>query len=171
MKMKENKLSERMKMEAVGLGLCEQWTKEWTDGTTKEGMMEKFVRGIDFCIEHDWPSVKVMKRDFGDVMHDYGVYADENVEAVNAPLVVLNGECVGNIEYMGTATGEVYARHRSEAKIKVRGLTRCFVSLYDEAEVSVECEEGCRVFVYVHGGRVKKTKGNVTIRDKRNEKK
>lgn len=28
-KMKERKLSERMKKEAVELGLCAQWTAEW----------------------------------------------------------------------------------------------------------------------------------------------
>ena len=164
--MEERKLSERMKGEAVKLGLCGQWTEEWKEGTSKDEMVEKFVRGLDFCIEHDWPSTKVMKREFGDVIHRHGVYVDENVEARNAPVVVLNGECVADIRYTGTATGEVYVRHRSEARVRVEGLTRAFISLYDEGEVDVECEEGCRAFVYQYGGKVRKTRGDVVVRRK-----
>lgn len=168
--MEEKRLSERMKREAVGLGLCGQWTAAWDEDSSRDGMVRKFVRGIDFCIEHDWPSVRVMKRDFGDVIHRHGVYADENVECVNAPMVVLNGECVADIEYTGTSTGEVYVRHRSEARVRVSGLARCFVSLHDCGEVSVECDEGCKAFVYLHGGTVRKAVGDVVVRDKRKEK-
>lgn len=164
----EEKLSRRMKAEAVGLGLCAEWTADWSDGTDRDGLVRKFVRGIDFCIEHDWPSVDVMKRDFGDVIHRHGVYADENVEASDAPMVVLNGECVGDISYGGTTAGEVYVRHRSEATVRVGGAARAFVSVYDDGEVSVECEDGAKCFVYLHGGRVKKTRGDVAVRDRRN---
>lgn len=59
---KERRLSDKMKHEAVTLGLCAQWTAEWQDGTSKDEMVEKFVEGIDFCIQHNWPSVEVMKR-------------------------------------------------------------------------------------------------------------
>ena len=164
--MVEKKLSDRMKGEAVKLGLCKQWTEEWTEGTSKDEMVEKFVRGLDFCIEHDWPSAKVMKKEFGDVIHSHGVYVDENVEARNAPVVVLNGECVAALKYDGMSTGEGYVRHRSEAKIRVCGLARVFVSLYDEGEVDVECEEGCKAFVYRHGGRLRKKKGDVKVRER-----
>lgn len=165
-KMDEGRLSERMKKEAVWLGLCAQWTEEWGDNASKDEMVRKFVRGLDFCIEHDWPSTKVMKRDFGDVIHNHGVYVDENVECMDAPMVILNGECVADIRYDGTTTGEVYVRHKSEARIKARGLTRVFINLYDDGEVDVDCDDGCRVFVYRHGGKVRKAVGDVIVREK-----
>ena len=169
MRTKETALSERMKSEAIDLGLCQKWTEEWKVGTPKDEMVRKFIRGIDFCIEHDWPSVQVIKRDFGDVIHNHGVYADENVEAYNAPMVILNGECVADLEYTWTAAGEVYVRHNSEANIHVKGVARCFVSVYDKGEVNVECDEGARCFVYLYGGCVKKElgDGSIVIRDKR----
>ena len=76
---KRKRLSDRMKNEAVSLGLCAEWTAEWRDGITKDEMAEKYVRGIDFCITHDWPSCDVIKKEFGDVMHNHGVYVDESV--------------------------------------------------------------------------------------------
>jgi hypothetical protein len=36
--------------------------------------------------------------------------------------------------------------------------------------VEVYCEEGAKAFVYLHGGRVRKTRGDVTIREKHKEK-
>lgn len=164
---RKSRLSDKMKDEAIKLGLCQQRTKEWKDGTSKDEMVRKFIRGIDFCIEHNWPSVQVIKRDFGDVIHNHGVYADENVVACNAPIIILNGECVAELEYTWTAAGEVYVRHKSKAKISVRGVARCFVSVYDESEVSVECEEGAKCFIYLYGGHVKSKDGDVIIRDKR----
>lgn len=66
-----------MKNEAVSLGLCAQWTAEWHDNSSKHEMVEKFVKGIDFCIGKNWPSTKDMKKYFGDVIHDHGVYVNE----------------------------------------------------------------------------------------------
>lgn len=55
-------ISLKMKNEAVSLGLCDKWQEEWTAQTTKEEMIEKFIRGQDFCIKHDWPSVSQIKK-------------------------------------------------------------------------------------------------------------
>ena len=105
--MKERQLSDKMKAEAMGLALCQQWTNEWEDNTSKDEMVRKFVRGIDFCIDHNWPDVKTIKRQFGDVIHNHGVWADENVSVTNAPMTILNGECVCDATFDGTGAGEV----------------------------------------------------------------
>ena len=105
--MKERQLSDKMKAEAMGLGLCQQWTNEWEDNTSKDEMVRKFVRGIDFCIDHNWPDVKTIKRQFGDVIHNHGVWADENVSVTNAPMTILNGERVCDATFDGTGAGEV----------------------------------------------------------------
>lgn len=155
-----------MKNEAVSLGLCAQWTADWRDGTSKDEMVEKFVRGIDFCISNNWPSTKDMKRYFGDVIHRHGVYVDENVGCHNSPMVILNGECVAQAEYDMASTGEIYARHESSLRLRVAGLARVFVSLYDNAELRVECEAPAKCFVYQYGGKIVKQRGNVVVRDR-----
>lgn len=161
----ERKLSERMKKEAVGLGLCAQWTAEWTDGTTKDEMAEKFVQGLDFCIEHDWPSTEVMKKDFGDVMHRHGVYVDERVSVRDTDTLILNGRCDASVTYSGASVGNVYVRHTSHAKIRVMGFAYVHVSVYDGAKVEVECERLAKCFVYRYGGEVKSS-GNVVVRER-----
>ena len=159
-------LSERLKGEAVKLGLCEQWQGEWPDGASKDDMAEKFVRGQDFCIKHDWPSVKVIKRHFGDVMHRHGVYADEEFYISNKPMLILVGKCEGHVVIDGRHTSTIYVRHTSRLHIKADGEARVFVSVYDDGVVEAEAEEYAKIFVYRHGGSVEKAEGDVRVREK-----
>lgn len=159
-------LSDTMKEEAVSLGLCAQWTSEWEDNSSKDDMVEKFVDGIDFCIGRNWPSTKVMKKCFGDVIHDHGVYVDENVKLSNPSMLILNGECVADIDYNLAGSGEIYVRHKCSLHLKAHGASRVFVNLLDDAELHVECEDTAKVFVYQYGGKVVKSDGKVIVRDR-----
>lgn len=159
-------LSKRLKGEAVKLGLCEQWQGEWPDGASKDDMAEKFVRGQDFCIKHDWPSVNVIKRYFGDVMHRHGVYADEGCFLSNVPTLIFVGNCEGHVVIDGRHTSTIYVRHTSKVEVKAKGEARVFVSVYDDAVVETEAEEYAKIFVYRHGGSIAKADGDVIVRDK-----
>lgn len=163
---KEN-LSDKMKSEAVSLGLCAQWTADWKDGSSKDEMVEKFVKGIDFCIGRDWPSTHDMKKYFGSVIHKHGVYVDESVGLVNPSIAILNGHCEGLIEYEWLSNGEIHVRHDSTLKLRVKGLSKVFVNLHDHARLRVECEEGSKCFVYQYGGEIEEKSGSVVIRDRR----
>lgn len=163
---KERKLSDRLKKEAIGLGLCGKWTSEWTDDTTRDELVDKFVNGIDFCVQHDWPSTEVMKKSFGDVIHKHGVYVDENVNKEDPDTLVLNGRCDGRITCGMFSIGNIYVRHKSHARVRVKDFAYVHISVYDDADVEVYCERGAKCFVYQYGGKVTAT-GSVTIR-KRN---
>lgn len=162
---KRKKLSDRMKNEAVSLGLCAEWTAEWRDGSTKDEMAEKYVRGIDFCIAHNWPSCDVIKREFGDVMHSHGVYVDESVRLRNPGTVILNGHCDATITCDGYSVTNVYVRHKSKLSIVCRGFANVRVNVLDDACVTVDSEPPAKAFVYHYSGDVKAS-GNAVVRDR-----
>lgn len=159
-------LSDKMKEEAVSLGLCAQWTAEWKDNSSKDEMVDKFVTGIDFCIKHNFPSTKVMKKDFGDVIHAHGVYVDENVRLTNPELVILNGCCVSNISYDMITAGEIYVRHDCTLSLYVRGMSFIVVNVYDNARVEVHTDEYSKCTVFQYGGEVIASEG-VKVRDRK----
>lgn len=163
--MEEKDLSARMRDEAIGLGLCKQWTEEWGDAG-KHAMCEKFIDGLDFCINHNWPSVDVIKNEFGDVMHEYGIYADESVNIDGEGTIVLNGHCEGSIGVTDTSVGNIYVRHSSEARINVKDYAYVHINVYDNASVVVSCEATARCFVYHYGGQVKVEGKHVVIRER-----
>lgn len=160
-------LSDKMKNEAVSLGLCAQWTAEWEDNSSKDEMVEKFVNGIDFCIARDWPSVDVIKKKFGGVIHKHGVYADENIALRNpSNTVILCGNCNADITLDGMAACEIYVRHGSVLHLKTNDFARAFVNVLDDATVNVESADDSRTFVYQYGGSIKQCVGNTHIRDR-----
>lgn len=160
-------LSRRMKKEAVSLGLCSQWNAEWDNNASDDEVAEMFIRGIEFCIDKNWPSVETIKA-YRDMMRRHGIYADDVVSLTNPKIAVLNGSSNANIEYEWMDSGEIYVRHKSVLYLKAKGLSRVFVNLYDNTELYVECEDEARVFVYQYGGKVNEANGDVTVRDRRN---
>ena len=162
---KERRLSDKMKHEAVTLGLCAQWTAEWQDGTSKDDMVEKFVEGIDLCIQHNWPSVEVMKKSFGDVIHRHGVYVDESTSLLNPSTAIFNGHCDASVTCCDYAVSNIYVRHKSKVRITAGDQSYVRVNLYDDSEATIHCEGSARCFVYHYGGRLT-SEGRVTVRER-----
>ena len=163
----DKKLSLEMKAQAVNLGLCKMWTDEWEDDTSKEELVGKFIAGLDFCLEHDWPSVADMKRLFGGVMQKQGVFADERVAIKNAATTILNGSCECSATFDGCASGDIYVRHKSILRVKAHDDARVFVTVLNNASVEVTADGASKVFVYRYDdGKVLSSNGNVVIRDK-----
>lgn len=155
-------ISDEMKTQAIGLGLCQQWQDEWADNTTKDELVDKFVRGLDFCIQHDFPTTKVMKECFGDTIHRHGVYVDEKVRTASQSTVILNGECDAEIEYGDFDCARVWVRHNSRANITVNGFAVVKVFVLDKSEVHIKNSSCRKVKVYKYGGCVT-CEGDVTI--------
>lgn len=163
--MEEKDLSARMRDEAIDLGLCKQWTEEW-GYAGKHAMCEKFINGLDFCINHNWPSVDVIKNEFGDVIHEHGIYADENVDIKGEDTIVLNGHCQGSVGVVNASVGNIYVRHTSDVRISVKDYAYVHISVYDDASVTISCEATARCFVYHYGGQVKTEGKNIVIRER-----
>lgn len=157
-------ISLKMRSEAVSLGLCDKWQEEWTSQTTKEEMIEKFIRGQDFCIKHDWPSVSQIKKYGKGLINRYGVYADEKFVS-DSPTTIAMGSCDGSIYADKHDVRVVYLRHKSKIKIEARGESRVFISIYDDSHADIKCYENAKVFVYRYGGTVK-ANGDVKVRQR-----
>ena len=160
-------VSADLKNKAILLGLCDQWQAEWKPDTSKDDLVEKYIKGLDFCIEHNYPSNEYMLKHFDGIMQRHGVYVGDEVELINSKQVVLNGECTEKIEYNGFSVGNIYIRHFSDIKIVASGNAKVFVSLYDLANLEIKCSENAKVIVNRFGSGKIIHAGNVVIRDKR----
>lgn len=155
-------VSQELKQRAVQIGLCTQWTEEWGE-PDKHELCEKYVKGIDFCIEHNYPNTEYMKHYFDGIMQEHGIFVDEALSLVNPKMVIANGKCSGIVSFKDFGVGTMYVRHDSEIKIEADGFSKVFISVYDNAKVEVVQKENAKVYVYLHGGKVKKT-GEVLVR-------
>lgn len=136
-------LSETLKQQAVNLGLCKQWTDAWIDCNQQE-LIDKYKKGIDFCIEHQYPSNEFIKENFDTtLLHQNLIYVDEHLSLDYAPsgVYILNGECTGTLHFREWAAATVYVRHESHVHIIAEDFAKVFVRVYDGGEVDV-CNVG-----------------------------
>ena len=158
-------IAEKYKEEGRRHGMCDKVFNELTPEMGKAELVKKWVANIDFAIHSDWPSVEQIKSDFGGVIHEHGVYADEEIKGCGKPIVVLNGKCDATLEY-NNKTGRVYARHETKLKVTAMGTSRVFVSLYDDAEAEVTTGAFAKVYVYKHGRGKVASEGVVIVRER-----
>lgn len=143
-------LSETLKQQAVGLGLCKPWTEAWGDCDQQE-LIDKYKKGIDFCIDRQYPSNDFIKTNFDrDLLNANLIFVDEYVDMDMAPsgIYILNGECSGRIRFAPWTAATVYVRHNSKITIVAEDFAKVFVRLYDEAEAVVDSDESAVVKVY-----------------------
>lgn len=132
-------LSETLKQQAVDLGLCRPWTEAWGDCDQQE-LIDKFVKGIDFCLERNWPTSDFIKANFDrDLLNANHIFVDEHIQLDDAPggIYILNGECSGSIRFAPWTAATVYVRHKSNVTIIADDFAKVFVRVYDETNVEV----------------------------------
>lgn len=143
-------LSETLKQQAVDLGLCKPWTEAWGDCDQQE-LIDKYKKGIDFCIDRQYPSNEFIKANFDrDLLNANLIFVDEYLDFDMMPsgVYVINGECTGTIKFAPWTAATVYVRHTSNVRIIADDFAKVFVRLYDEAEAVVDSDESAVVKVY-----------------------
>lgn len=161
-----SELSKTLKNQAVSLGLCAEWTEAWGN-PDKQGLIDKYLHGIDFCIKHDYPSVEFIKKHFEpDLLHRNNIFVNEEVSRRNMNLIaVLNGKCTGTLLFDGFSSCDVYIRHESNITIDCSRLSKVFINIYDYAKINVIARDAASVYVYQHGNNCSvNSKGEVMVR-------
>lgn len=143
-------LSETLKQQAIALGLCKPWTEAWGDCDQQE-LIDKYKKGIDFCIDRQYPPNDFIKTNFDrDLLNANLIFVDEHLDFDMMPsgVYVINGECTGTIRFAPWTAATVYVRHSSNVRIIADDFAKVFVRLYDEAEAVVDSDESAVVKVY-----------------------
>ncbi|EJW95600.1 hypothetical protein EVA_16282 [gut metagenome] len=155
--MDNTELNRRLKDRAVALGLCRQWTGEWESNETKDHLIKKYKKGIDFCIKHDYPNNEFIKANFPKkLLHDNLVFVDEHIDMIGkSGVYVINGSCEGSLMFSGYSAATVYVRHDTNISITAKDFAKVFVSVFDDAELNVKAFEGSKIYVYGKSDRCK----------------
>ena len=134
-----NNLSETLKQQAVDLGLCRPWTEAWGDCDQQE-LIDKYKKGIDFCIDKQYPSNEFIKANFDRALLNANlIFVDEYLDFDMMPsgIYILNGECSGSIRFAPWTAATIYVRHKSNVTIIADDFAKVFVRVYDEANAKV----------------------------------
>lgn len=161
-------ISEDLKQKAIALGLCKEWTNGWKSPDL-DSLCEMYVTGIDFCIKNDYPSTDYIKKNFGKIAEDHGIFVDINTELDNPDIAILLGKSKSKINISGYVSRDIYVRHNSEAVITLNDHSIAFVRVFNNAKVKVVNKGYGRAFVYKYidgfTGKIE-TDGDVMVRER-----
>lgn len=169
-------LIEQLKSDGIDKGLCRPWQKKLKAGLSVAELAKLYIKGIDFCISEDYPTLDFLREHFKGACEPFGVYVDDEIPPTkNKPDMVLNGACKAMLEYDGYSVSRLYVRHDSEVAVIVSDNAIVTIDLFDNAKLhlSVVGKEAA-VSVNVFGnnaeteyiGIATTTKVNVKYNDK-----
>ena len=147
------KLARQLAKSAKANGICKEWYERLRDQKDIAGMLAMYIKGIDFCMAHDWPDLETLRRDFaGDpFVADHGVFIDKKkFEVTNCAMTVLLGASDAAITHNGWSVGEIYVRHNSVAKIAISGNSYAVLDVYDNAVVRIIATGNAKIIVKNH---------------------
>lgn len=142
-------LTAQLKQDGIAKGLCRQWQMKIKPGLDTKQLVELFVRGIDFCVNNDYPTLGFLREHFKGDCEPYGVYIDDDVAAINRPEVVLNGKCKGMLAYNDYSVSRAVLRHDTSVNVIVSGNAILTVDIFDDAAMHL-VTVGDRATVWVN---------------------
>lgn len=145
-------IQEELKQQAIEYGLCEQWQQEWGDPTTAD-LCDKYIRGLDFCIKHEYPTVEYLDEHFKGKVEQYGIYINEEATSIGQTDVVVNGD--SKVDIYSPIVSSIYVRHNSKIRLYVPAQAFVYVSMFNDCTVEViEKGEGAKICVSLFGGTI-----------------
>lgn len=165
-----DKLNKELRSKAISYGLCKGWTQDWSENRNKQELIEMWLRGIDFAIQHNYPTNEFIKENFSsELLKVNNVFVDCPVGGVNLThKAVICGDCKGALVFDGFSSCDIYVRHTSKIHIDALKFSKIFVNLYDDAEVTIKQKDIAKVYVYLHGSNCRvKYEGEVLVRESR----
>lgn len=144
-------LVQQLKTDGIEKGLCRMWQMKLKPGIGIEALVELFVRGIDFCVKKDYPTLDFMRKNFKGKCEPYGAYVDDEVIERNREDVVLNGDSKAMLDYDGYTVANVFVRHGSQAAITAADYAVVTVDVFDDAKVFVGTAGNAQVLISVYG--------------------
>ena len=148
--MNDKELSEKLKSQAINLGLCKEWTNEWGEPDEYE-LCEKYIRGIDFCLLNRYPSNEIIKKEFAGVREKFNIFVDDtNLFISNPKWSIFNGSCDCVVTFNDFGIGEMYVKDNSRVSLVALDNSIVYVSLIDDAKLDIVSSKYTRVFVYTN---------------------
>jgi hypothetical protein len=140
-----------LKEDAISKGLCAPWQSKFKQEMSIEALAKMYMKGIDFCISSDYPTLTFLRKEFKGICEPYGIFIDDKVTASNIRKIVLNGDCRALLEYDKYTVAQIFVRHTSKASINASEHSIVTIDAFDNAELVVAVSGNADVSVNLYG--------------------
>lgn len=149
MKNNDISLSVELRNMARKLNLCDKWFGEWKDDTDEQTLIDKFFKGLDFCLIHHYPSNEYISAHFErDLLRKNGILVDDNYGFLNQSKAMILGNSKSTVRINGRHHAVIYVRDNSNVRVIARNDAFVLVHVLDDATVQAEGFDSSRLVVF-----------------------
>nr|DAF67755.1 MAG TPA: hypothetical protein [Caudoviricetes sp.] len=130
-------LVQQLKKDGTDKGLCRLWRSKLIGDLSVEELAKLYIKGIDFCISEDYPTLDFFREHFKGKCEPFGIFVDDEVTERNMADVVLSGDCKALMEYDGYTVARVYARHNAQGAINVCDHAIVTIDVFDNSNLVI----------------------------------
>lgn len=137
------------------IGMCQQFQYELSAGSKSvDELCSMYHRGLDFCIEHNFPSRDIIAQFDRKDLERNGIYYDRrNYDIINQKHIVINGK--SDIDVYVDEISDIYVRDSSVVRLHIRDNAFAYVTLCNKAKVSVVLRgKNTRICASVYSGEI-----------------
>lgn len=150
-----NDLNKELRSQAISLGLCNEWQKMWENDWSKEKMIERMYKGLDFCLEHHWPSNEFITNNFDtDFLRQNNIFVNDKYSVINPKQSLILGNSDVTFRYNAWGNGSVHVRDNSSLKIFAKNRSFVLVHLYDNAYIEAKQSDKAKIVLIKHSDKV-----------------
>lgn len=163
------KVNEELRGKAIELGLCNEWQRMWEKDWDQQKMIDRYKKGIDFCMENHYPDTEFMKANFGkEKLRLNNILVDDQYSLLNPKSAVVIGNSKTNIRFNAWSSGEICVGGTSSITITAKNSSFVMVHLYDNAALTAYAYDKARIIVIKHSQKViiENINGDVRIKTK-----
>jgi len=145
-------LNEYILNKARESGICEPWADRISGAGNVEELLKMYVAGIDFCLEHNFPSNEDLVRlSTKEQRLGHGIIVDEQAVLNDPSFLVMLGKCESELAYAGFSTSQLFVKHESKAGIAVHGNAFLVIDCFDNSSIKVTATDNTKVLINVYG--------------------
>lgn len=146
------KIGDKLARLAKKNGICNEWYEELKTIDNHDLLIEKYLKGIDFCLSNDFPTNDFIRANFAGKMEHHGVFLDSIFRVVNIRKLVALGASQGSIEISDYNTCEIFVKHDSMVDVTVKDKAFVVIDVFDNARVTVNALGSSRVLINKYMG-------------------
>lgn len=148
-------MNKELRSQAISLGLCNEWQKMWENDWSKEKMIERMYKGLDFCLEHHWPSNEFITNNFDtDFLRQNNIFVNDKYSVINPKQSLILGNSDVTFRYNAWGNGSVHVRDNSSLKIFAKNRSFVLVHLYDNAYIEAKQSDKAKIVLIKHSDKV-----------------
>ncbi len=162
-----DQLNRELRDQAIALGLCGDWQDLWNRNWSKEKMIERMFRGLDFCLKHHYPSNDFIIKHFDRVLlRKNFVFVNDKFSTMNPKESLILGTSDITMRYNCWNHGYIHIRDNSSVKLVAKNRSFVIAHLYENASIEAEQYDKAKIVLVKHSDKVTITaEDNIKIRE------